>query len=373
MVNWWLALGIAGFRVDAITFIKKDLSFRSLDSDGVDGLAKCTRLSRNQPGIEVFLRELRERCFAETDCVTIAEAPGVPYHQLDDFIGSDGYFSMIFDFKHADLDVASGSEWFKPVDWQLETLYQLLEQSQLAIQKVGWAAPFIENHDQPRATTKYLQEHATNREAVKALGLLYFFLRGTSFIYQGQELGLTNVQRHSITDFDDISSIDQYHRGIAEGLSPEAALAVINQRGRDHARLPYPWDKTDHQGFSQAQPWLKSAPYPLEQTLSEQKKDPASVWQFYKAMIALSKGVYHDVLHFGEIHFPKRQQSTTFLYRRTLGSITLLFAVNLSDKEAVVPVAHTVSRTVFSNGMPVQVTANQLHLAPFGAVILEED
>lgn len=113
MVNWWLDKGIAGFRIDAITFIKKDLTWKDREADGVDGLAKCTKASRNQPGIGTFLNELKENTFQRHDCVTVAEAPGVTYEELEEFIGEQGYFSMIFDFRYADLDIASGSEWFK--------------------------------------------------------------------------------------------------------------------------------------------------------------------------------------------------------------------------------------------------------------------
>ncbi|HBH2290454.1 TPA: glucohydrolase, partial [Clostridioides difficile] len=113
MINTWSQMGVAGFRVDAITFIKKNLSFQSLESDGVDGLVKCTKTVRNQPGIEKMLYELKENTFKKYDCMTVAEAAGISYDQLGDFIGEDGFFSMVFDFKHADLDVASGSEWFK--------------------------------------------------------------------------------------------------------------------------------------------------------------------------------------------------------------------------------------------------------------------
>lgn len=219
MVNYWLEKGIAGFRIDAITFIKKDLTYKSLEADGVDGLVKCTKTSRNQPGIEKFLHELKRETFDKYNCVTVAEAPGVGYDELDDFIGEDGYFSMIFDFKYADLDVASGSEWFKRIPWTVKDLRERIMASQMAIQKYGWGANFIENHDQPRSTTKYLIEQQNNKDAIKMLGAMYFLLRGTPFIYQGQELGMTNFERKLIDEFNDISSIDQYYRAIQEGLS----------------------------------------------------------------------------------------------------------------------------------------------------------
>lgn len=204
MVNWWLDKGIAGFRIDAITFIKKDLTWSDREPDGADGLAKCTKASRNQKGIGTFLNELKENTFDRYDCVTVAEAPGVSYDELDEFIGDNGYFSMIFDFRYADFDIASGSEWFKRTSWTIKDFNKKIMESQMALQKYGWGANFIENHDQPRAATKYLKENQNNPDAVKTLAAMYFFLRGTPFIYQGQELGMVNFDRKDIGEFNDI-------------------------------------------------------------------------------------------------------------------------------------------------------------------------
>ena len=219
MILFWLNKGISGFRVDAINFIKKDQKWQNLPADGADGLAKVTKAGRNIPGMNVFLDELKAEAFDGFDVVTVAEAAGVAYSDLPEFIGESGYFDMIFDFKWADIDVKSGSEWFRRQAWTIADLRELIMTQQLAMQVAGWSANFIENHDQPRATTKYLGEAATNLDAVKTLGAMYFFLRGTPFIYQGQELGMTNFKRSDISEFDDISSIDQYYRSIKEGLN----------------------------------------------------------------------------------------------------------------------------------------------------------
>ena len=119
MINRWLDRGISGFRIDSITFVKKDQDFASLPADGVDGLVSCKEKTRNRPGIEVFLNELKENTFDKYDCITVGEAPGVPYDEFSTFIGKDGYFSMIFDFHYADIDVESGSDWFKRTNWKL--------------------------------------------------------------------------------------------------------------------------------------------------------------------------------------------------------------------------------------------------------------
>jgi len=257
IVNYWLDKGIAGFRVDAITFIKKDLTFGDREADGVDGLVKRTKTSRNQPGIGEFLHELKEQTFDRHDCVTVAEAPGVAYEELGNFIGENGYFSMIFDFRYADLDVASGSEWFKRIPWTVKDLREKIMASQEALQRYGWGANFIENHDQPRAATKYLRQAAGDDEAVKMMAAMYFFLRGTPFIYQGQELGMTNFKRTDIGQFNDLSSIDQYYRSLEEGFDKEDALWFVNLRSRDNARTPFPWDDSPNGGFSKAEPWLE--------------------------------------------------------------------------------------------------------------------
>ena len=373
MIIQWLQMGIAGFRVDAITFIKKDLSFKSIEPDGVDGLAKCTKVSRNQPGIEVFLKELQEKCFQPFKAVTVAEAPGVNYDELDQFIGKDGFFSMIFDFKAADLDVKSGSEWFKPVQWQLKDLYQKIENSQLAIQKVGWGAPFIENHDQNRATSKYLKEHATNPTAQKALALMYFYLYGTPFIYQGQEIGMINFQRHHLQEFDDISSIDQYHRGIQEGLTPAESLAVINYRSRDNARTPMQWTDETYVGFSSVRPWLAITEQSAIRNVEAQMKDETSLWYFYKKIIAVKKMPEYATLTFGKIDFLPRMNEGVLLYRRYTEEKSFLIVSNLTNKEQIIQLDKPMKELILNNDVGFELIGKELKLSPFAALVLQEE
>ncbi|MDN6207918.1 MAG: alpha-glucosidase, partial [Lactococcus sp.] len=286
MILFWLNKGISGFRVDAINFIKKDQKWQNLPADGADGLAKVTKAGRNIPGMNVFLDELKAEAFDGFDVVTVAEAAGVAYSDLPEFIGESGYFDMIFDFKWADIDVKSGSEWFRRQAWTIADLRELIMTQQLAMQVAGWSANFIENHDQPRATTKYLGEAATNLDAVKTLGAMYFFLRGTPFIYQGQELGMTNFKRSDISEFDDISSIDQYYRSIKEGLNEQEALSVINLRSRDNSRTPFPWTDAPNGGFSKVSPWLSSTDNFEQINAAHALENPDSLYYFYKRMIA---------------------------------------------------------------------------------------
>ncbi|MEK0175227.1 alpha-glucosidase [Tetragenococcus halophilus] len=282
MINRWLEKGIAGFRIDSITFIKKDQDFASLPADGVDGLVSCKSKTRNRPGIGEFLNELKRETYEKYNCVTVGEASGVDYKDYEEFIGKDGYFSMIFDFHYADIDVESGTDWFKRSHWQAKDFKELLAQSQETIQQAGWAANFIENHDQPRALSKLVHKDYQNNQSACGIAAMYFFLRGTPFIYQGQELGMINAQRTNIEEFDDISSIDNYYRGMAEGYSEEEALHFVNLRSRDNTRNPMAWSNERYGGFSQKAPWLEmTEEYPQINAQNNEALD------FYKDMITL--------------------------------------------------------------------------------------
>ena len=370
MVNTWSEMGISGFRIDAITFIKKDLSFASQESDGADGLVKCTKTVRNQPGIEKLLAELNEETFKKYDCMTVAEAAGIRYDQLEEFIGEDGFFSMVFDFKYADMDIASGCEWFKRIPWTVAELRKLILDSQLNVQKSGWAANFIENHDQPRATTKYLLENERNPEAVKMLGAMYFFLRGTPFIYQGQELGMTNFKRTTIDDFDDLSSIDQYHRSLEEGYSKAEALEFVNLRSRDNTRTPFPWNDGENAGFSKHTPWLKVIDNYTEINAESQINDPTSVLEFYKSMIKFRQtSEYSDCLIYGTIEEIKVQDDDVIAYRRQLDDMVIDCYFSFSNYEVELEKKEDYE-VVFKTQDSVDLNES-IKLKPFQAVLLK--
>ncbi|MCI6465616.1 MAG: alpha-glucosidase [Faecalicatena sp.] len=370
MVNWWLEKGIAGFRIDAITFVKKDLSWKDRHPDGADGLAKCTKAARNQPGIGTFLHELKEHTFDRHECVTVAEAPGVPYDELEEFIGEQGYFSMIFDFRYADLDIASGSEWFKRIDWNIRDLNEKIMASQMALQKYGWCANFIENHDQPRAATKYLREDETDQDAVKTLGAMYFFLRGMPFIYQGQELGMRNFKRESIAAFNDLSSIDQYYRSLEEGYSEEEALEFVNLRSRDNARTPFPWKKEQFGGFSSVKPWLgMSEEYPAVNA-EEQVGREGSVYEFYRSMISFrQKGPYHHCLIYGNIK-PIASNENVIAYQRYTQEETIYCWFNFSREESVENMPQQEAETIWSSYGEAEIRGAKLVLKPYQSLLL---
>lgn len=366
MINRWLEKGIAGFRIDSITFIKKDQNYESLPADGVDGLVSCKHKTRNQPGIELFLNELKKETFEKYNCVTVGEAPGVAYDEFSDFIGEEGYFSMIFDFHYADIEVESGSDWFKRTHWTTKEFKELIIQSQEALQNAGWGANFIENHDQPRALSKLVKKEFQTAEAAKGIGAMYFFLRGTPFIYQGQELGMINAERHHMKQFDDISSIDNFYRAIQEGISEKEALNFVNLRSRDNSRTPMPWDNSQYGGFSNHQPWLAmTEEYP---TINAAKN---TVLEFYKKMIELRQNSpISPILKTGAIHFLKELPDSIIGYYRELGGEKIYSFTNLSPVSETLIVEKEVE-VLYLTSHSTQLLGKEIKLAPYQSILVK--
>ena len=333
MVNYWLEKGIAGFRVDAINSIKKDENYLNLPVDGADGLAYNVKYTLNQPGIEEFLSELAKETFKKYNCMTVAETPMLEYERYNDFIGEDGFFSMIFDFSYADLDMTKGGFYYSLRDIPTIELRNAIFESQLTQQKYGWGAPFLENHDLPRSLNKFFGEKANETNA-KLLGNVFFFLRGTPFIYQGQEIGMDNFVRKDISEFDDIASKDQYQRALGEKFSTEEALYFVNKRSRDNSRTPMQWDNSKNAGFSENEnikSWIKLTGSQAVTNVKNQLNDEKSIFAHYKKMIDLRQnGKYSDCLIYGEFIPVPLENEKIIAYVRKYGNQKILCISNFS-------------------------------------------
>ena len=334
MVNYWLEKGIAGFRVDAINSIKKDENYLNLPVDGADRLAYNVKYTLNQPGIEEFLSELAKETFKKYNCMTVAETPMLEYERYNDFIGEDGFFSMIFDFSYADLDMTKGGFYYSLRDIPTIELRNAIFESQLTQQKYGWGAPFLENHDLPRSLNKFFGEKANETNA-KLLGNVFFFLRGTPFIYQGQEIGMDNFVRNDISEFDDIASKDQYQRALGEKFSTEEALYFVNKRSRDNSRTPMQWDNSKNAGFSENEnikSWIKLTGSQAVTNVKNQLNDEKSIFAHYKKMIDLRQnGKYSDCLIYGEFIPVPLENEKIIAYVRKYGNQKLLCISNFSE------------------------------------------
>ncbi|GEA30442.1 MULTISPECIES: glycoside hydrolase family 13 protein [Clostridium] len=325
MINWWLDKGIDGFRVDAISHIKKcDYS----DMPNPDNLKYVPSFDKHmkQPGIEVLLQDLKEHTFDKYDIFTIAEASGVTVNDLEEWSGNEkGKFSMIFQFEHMHLWNMDNAEKSLLVDFK-----KTLSRWQDAVYKDGWIALFLENHDLTRCVSKLGNDKGYWKESAKALALMYFMQMGTPFIYQGQEIGMTNADYDNIDDFDDISTVHSYEERVENGVSEEEALAIVKATTRDNSRTPMQWNSTYNGGFTTGTSWIKVNKNYKEINVEDQLKDTDSILNFYKKMIKIRKE--NKALVYGRYDIILEENDKIYAYTRTSNNQKYIIITNISEE-----------------------------------------
>lgn len=328
MINWWLDKGLAGFRIDAIINIKKDLAFPVMEPDGDDGLASCWRMVENVEGVDALLEDLKNHTFAKKDAFTVGEVFNIGVEDLPDFIGENGHFSTIFDFSaHMLSDGKHG--WYDAPPISFDAWKKAITDSQMRVQNVGFEANIIENHDEPRGVSRFLPDYAQNADGAKMLGTVSVLLRGIPFIYQGQEIGMQNARFNSVDEFDDISTKDQYRMAREAGLSDAEALAVCSAMSRDNARTPMQWKDAPQAGFTSGTPWLKvNDNYPVI-NVEKEEGQPDSVLHYYRKLIALRKyGEYRELFTYGKFEPAYENADHVMAYYRILQGRRVLVAAN---------------------------------------------
>ena len=328
MINWWLDKGLAGFRIDAIINIKKDLAFPDMEPDGDDGLASCWRMVENVEGVDELLEDLKNHTFAKKDAFTVGEVFNIGVEDLPDFIGENGHFSTIFDFSaHMLSDGKHG--WYDAPPISFDAWKKAITDSQMRVQNVGFEANIIENHDEPRGVSRFLPDYAQNADGAKMLGTVSVLLRGIPFIYQGQEIGMQNARWNSVDEFDDISTKDQYRMAREAGLSDAEALAVCSAMSRDNARTPMQWKDAPQAGFTSGTPWLKvNDNYPVI-NVEKEEGQPDSVLHYYRKLIALRKsGEYRELFTYGKFEPAYENADHVMAYYRILQGRRVLVAAN---------------------------------------------
>ena len=325
MINWWLDKGIDGFRVDAISHINKEEGL--VDMDNPDNLKYVPSFDKhmNVEGIHDYLRELKENTFSKYDIMTVGEANGVKAEQATDWVGeNDGKFNMLFQFEHIDLWNSS--------EFNLPNLKKVWNKWQVNLENDGWNALFIENHDITRVVSSWGDDTRFLKESAKALGLLYFMHKGTPFIYQGQEIGMTNVKFNDINEYDDIRSINEYNQLINQGMSPKDALEHIWNTSRDNTRTPMQWDDSLNSGFSKSNPWIHVNPNYKYINVKEQLEDDDSILNFYKKMIKIKKS--SECLIYGKYNLILEDDTNIFAYERILNDEKFLVICNLKSESS---------------------------------------
>ena len=371
MINWWLDKGIAGFRIDAIINIKKDLEWRSLPSDRNNGLVPVPESLVNAQSIEPFLQELKERTFAKYNAFTVGEVFNETDEELHFFIGKDGVFSSIFDFKQTCLG-QEGKGWFDHTLPTAEELKESIFQAHERADRIGVLSTIIENHDEPRGVSHYIAEGPVNDTSKKALGTIQVLRKGIPFIYQGQEIGMENQVFESVEDFDDIATINGYHVAKEAGLSEEEALAAIANYSRDNARTPMQWSAEPGLGFSDGPAWLISPKPDYSINVEDQEKDPDSILNYYRQLTALYRHpLYGNTIRFGDMIPAYRDRENIIAFERR-GDKRLLVISNFQNRQTSLELPAPIKTLVLNNTAGLFQEGDQvLGLAPYQTIVLE--
>ncbi|WP_134699305.1 alpha-glucosidase [Ammoniphilus sp. YIM 78166] len=315
MVNWWLDKGIDGFRVDAISHIKKQPGLPDMPNLKQLDYVPCFDYMMNVDGIDAFLSEFTQKTIKNYDVMTVGEANGVGLEDADKWVGEEnGYFNMIFQFEFLDL-------WNKKEKDQVDVvaLKNVLTKWQTGLEGRGWNALFIENHDQPRRVSSWGDDQNYWKESAKMLAAMYFLMKGTPFIYQGQEIGMTNVKFPSIQDYNDVGMINYYKIERERGRPHEEIMEVVWSRGRDNARTPMQWNASHQGGFTSADhTWIGVNPNFREINVESQWSDEGSILNFYKKLIKLRKE--HPLFVYGTYQLLLPNHPKLFVYTRSLGN-----------------------------------------------------
>lgn len=342
MMNWWFEKGIDGFRVDAITHIKKTFEAGDLPVPKGKQYAPAFDVDMNQPGIQDWLQEMKDKSLSHYDIMTVGEANGVNPDNAKEWVGEkEGKFNMIFQFEHLGL-WSTGDSKFDVLSYK-----NVLNRWQKQLEGIGWNALFIENHDQPRRVstwgddTKYWFESATSHAVV------YFLQQGTPFIYQGQEIGMTNYPFESIETFNDVAVKTEYQIVKSQGGDVNQLLDKYKMKNRDNSRTPMQWTNEVNGGFTEGTPWFPVNPNYKTINVAQQSEDSDSVLNFYKRLIKLKKS--DDIYTYGEFNLIDDENENIFAYTRKLNNKTVLVAGNLTDHVA-------------SLNLPFEVEASQIKL-----------
>lgn len=371
MMNWWFEKGVAGFRVDAIMCIGKDPTFPMYPADALgDGMCACGVMNAEHNDVaEKFLQEMQDNTFRKHQAFSVGEVFGLQKDNTEKFIGDHGCFSTIFDF------AAREALSTKPAYFAFEKLsvaqYRAVTfKAQELTNDCGFLAPVIENHDEPRGVSTWLPEMWQNARGAKALGTVNLMLRGIPFVFQGQEIGMTNTRFGSIYEFDDLQSKEEYRRCLDHGLSEETALRVLNDQARDNTRTPMLWDDSRFAGFSTEVPWMKVHQDYKTLNVKAQIDDPNSVFSHYKALIALKKNpAYHETLTYGRFEALDDPNEHTLAFLRKGDGQTLLVAANFGLKEVSFK-APEGSRMLIKSG-EARLENGEIHVAEGSSVVVE--
>lgn len=356
MMNFWLEKGIGGFRMDVIDLI---------------GKKPDEKITGNGPRLHEFLQEMNRKTFGHYDVMTVGETWSATPENAELYSGSDrGELSMIFQFEHIALDQEPISKWALK-DLDLVELKQVLSKWQIALGETAWNSLFWNNHDTPRIVSRWGNDQAFRVESAKCFAVLLHLMKGTPYIYQGEEIGMTNRPVGNISEVNDIESINMYKEEMENGKTAEALLNAINYKGRDNARTPMQWNDQENGGFSTGEPWLAVNPNFTEINVEQTLADEQSVFYLYKDLIQYRKE--NETVVRGSYNLLLPDHQSVFAYERVYTDNKLLVIANLSTEENTVelPEISKESTIQFSNYDRQVLDAKKCTLAPYECFVVD--
>lgn len=329
--NFWKDKGVGGFRIDAVTYIKKPAGLPD-GKAASNGMAPIHNETANTKGILEFLNELQSKTVKGTDVFLAGEANGVPANELNQWVGPNAAFDMLFTFPHLNLDGHDDS-WSSTHEWSLTDLKDALTQTQTNTAGDGWCPIFFENHDQPRCVNEFFAAGCDHALAAKVVAHVQYGLRGTPFVYQGQEIGMSNVSWPSIDDYNDVQSHNRYQQCLDEGMTTEQALKAVHRFSRDNARTPMQWDDTALAGFTQGpSSWLPVHDDYATHNIAAQSADDKSVLSCFKRLAQLRSD--NSVLVSGTYAEIDHDNQSVYSFVRELGDRRVLVMANFTNAPA---------------------------------------
>ena len=354
MMNYWIDKGIGGFRLDVIDLIGKQ---------------PMKEITGNGPLLHDYLQEMNQATFGQHDLLTVGETWGATPEIAKWYSHPDrNELSMVFQFEHIGLDQQEGKDkWdLKPLD--KKELKEVLAKWQIELGNDGWNSLFWNNHDLPRMISRWGNDNEHRVMSAKMLAILLHMMKGTPYIYQGEEIGMTNTPINDISEASDIETLNMYHERLANGYSKEELIRSINTKGRDNARRPMAWDDSENGGFSTGTPWLSLNPNLSDINVAQALADESSIFYTYKKLVHLRK--VHPVMVWGDFELVKTADEV-FSYYRTLNDTRWLIVTNFSNEEQVFHATDKVIQTVIHNAEETVTSLENKTLAPWEAFVVQ--
>lgn len=372
MMNWWLKKGVDGFRMDVISLISKEPGLPDKEP-GINGYATFN-VSANGPHVHEYLREMRQKALNNADTITVGECSGVTLEEAKKYARSDEKeLNMVFQFEHMDVDSDEKAGKWTTRKMDLRNLKKILTRWQKGLQDIAWNSLYWENHDQPRSVSRFGNDSDEYREiSAKMLATCIHMMQGTPYVYQGEELGMTNCPFNTLDNFRDLESINAFHELTEQGkMTEEDMMAAIGYKGRDNARTPMQWDDSAYAGFSTANPWIMVNPNYTKINAKDQVNREDSVFKYYQKLIKLRHE--SELIVYGTYDLILDDDKDIYAYIRTLGDEKLIVYCNFSEntREVELPEEFTNGKVLISNYIDAKVN-HKITLRPYEAIVIQK-